>query len=95
MENIIGGTSAEIKKNQITEYLANYNYNKISVNTIKEDLKRILGETPAVNIKWSSEEKLNEKQVLEKIDKPTEITILFTEDGVNDTPEVYNVKFIL
>ncbi len=98
MDNLTGGNSAQIKKNQITEYLSNYDTKNISVSKIKQDLQQILGETPGVSITWSKTEKLNENNVTEVIEDATDITIIFTEDNTstnNRTPDAHVIKFLI
>jgi len=90
-----GNSFVEITKNEISEYLSTYNKNNISISKIKEDLKNIIGFTPAVNVTWSKNEVLNEKTNLKEIkEEASKITISFVDNSTgNLTP--YNIDFIL
>lgn len=75
-----------------------YNHPDFNITTFKESLKSIVGMVPAVKIKWSTTEKINElkrdagvKDYIEKTDKPETIDITFVDSENNP----YNLQFIL
>ena len=73
-----------IKENAIQEYILKKtdfsNEDNISIKQIKEDLKRILGEEPAVQLNWQKDAMLNEITGEPKeINKVKSINIIFTD----------------
>ena len=70
------------KEKQINDYLSSIDMTNIDPSQIKNDLKRLLGEEPAVKLNYINESILNEdgsksKKRLEKLDS---MTIIFTVD---------------
>jgi len=73
-----------IKENAIQEYILKKtdfsNEDNISIKQIKEDLKRILGEEPAVQLNWQKDGVLNEiTGEAKEINKVKSINIIFTD----------------
>lgn len=72
-----------IKENYIKEYLSNINFklNDWSVDTIKDDLKKILGEYPAVDVVYKKDVSINETTgEAEEIHGIEKFSVVFTNE---------------
>jgi len=67
------------KEKAINNYLSNINLNEIDIKKLKNDLKSLLGEEPAVELNYINEKSLNEDGTKEtRIEKLDSVTITFT-----------------
>lgn len=73
----------------ITEYLSNINFKEhFNINKIENDLSKICGIKPGVDIKWDVKKKVNElkkdagaEDYIERVEKPVEIEIVFVNEN--------------
>ena len=70
------------KEKQINDYLSSIDMSNLDPDQIKRDLKRLLGEEPAVRLNYSNESILNEdgSKSKKRLDKLDSMTIIFTVD---------------
>lgn len=67
------------KEKAINNYLSNVNLNDLDTKQLKQDLKSLLGEEPAVQMNYINEKPLNEDGTEGKrIEKLDSVTITFT-----------------
>ena len=67
------------KEKAINNYLSNINLNELDTNQLKQDLKALLGEEPAVQMNYISEKAINEDgSDGKRIEKLDSVTITFT-----------------
>jgi hypothetical protein len=92
-------TSAMMKEQIIGDYIAKLNLKSgnFSVKAIKEDLRRLLKEEPAVQIGWKKEELTTEVRgvnVTKNVESVKSVTIAFTdgEDPLGK-PRVHSVTY--
>ena len=88
------------KEKAINNYLSNIDLTNISVKQMKNDLKVLLGEEPAIKLNYINEKLLNEDGNKEKIvEKLDSITIIFTINKElipgTDTPFPITKTFIV
>jgi len=77
------------KQKIINNYLSSIDLipDKININEIKSDLKKLLAEEPAVRLNYKKEYKLNEDGSKSKpIEKLKSMTIIFTYLNENNIP---------
>ena len=92
-------TSAQMKYQMIQEYILTVDFNgDFSVKKIKEDLKRILHEFPAVDIKYTKDVIITEDIKGNKIkstDEKVKSIIIGFSDGEDNSgkPVVYRREF--
>lgn len=82
----------------VMEYMKNIDMKNenISFREIKEGLKRILHEEPAININYENVEVLNEiMKTSETKERMASIDIFFTEIGTGDTETPKKVTILL
>lgn len=83
----------------VMEFMKNVDLNnqdKISFREIKEGLKRILHEEPAISINYENVEILNEiMKTSESIERIGSIDIFFTEIGSGDAEPIKKLTFLL
>jgi len=71
-----------MKEHAINQYIANINFNKDnwSISKIKEDMRRFLGEEPAISIDYIKDAMINEDGSGSKeIEVVSKVTIVFTD----------------
>lgn len=82
----------------VMEYMKNIDMksDKLSFREIKEGLKRILQEEPAISINYENVEVLNEiMKTSEMKERMASIDIFFTEIGIGDNETPKKVTFLL
>lgn len=82
----------------VMEYMKNIDMksDKLSFREIKEGLKRILQEEPAISINYENVEVLNEiMKTSETKERMASIDIFFTEIGIGDNETPKKVTFLL
>jgi len=82
----------------VMEYMKNVDMKNpnLSFREIKEGLKRILQEEPAININYENVEVLNEiMKTSETKERMASIDIFFTEIGIGDNETPKKVTFLL
>jgi len=77
----------------VNQYMERLDMRDFSVKKIKEDLKRILHEEPAVELEYKTEENVNEtlKEVV-KTEKISQIHLYFTETDDNTKKTTYIIE---
>lgn len=82
----------------ISNYIAGYNFKDFDIKEFKKDLNKIIGITPAVKPKWKTTERVNElkkaagvEDFIEITEKIQSIEIVFVD--ADDKP--YNLQFLL
>ena len=83
-----------IKEDAITNYIKSIDFNsEFNVKQIKNDLKLMLGETPAVKIEWGAEQIINEISGKNegRIEKVRSIKVFYT----NKNGEVKKVEYYI
>jgi hypothetical protein len=77
----------------VNQYMERLDMRNFSVKKIKEDLKRILHEEPAVELDYKIEENINEtlKEVV-KTEKISQIHLYFTETDDNTKKTTYIIE---
>ncbi len=90
--------SAQMKNQMIQNYIVQIDFNgDFSVSKIKNDLKNILHETPAVEIKYKKDKFLTEDlngNKIEKVEEKVKSIIIAFSDGedANGKPVVHRVE---
>lgn len=77
----------------VNQYMERLDMREFSVKKIKEDLKRILHEEPAVELEYKIEENVNEtlKEIV-KTEKISQIHLYFTETDDNTKKTTYIIE---
>jgi hypothetical protein len=73
-----------IRENLVLEYLSNVNFRQEdwSLSKIKADMKRFLGEEPAIDIAWEKDVVINEgSNESKEIEKVGSVKVIFTDDN--------------
>lgn len=92
-------TSRQMKESMIQNYINSIDFTgEISVSKIKADLRSILHETPAVDVKYVREKLITEdsrKNKIEIVDEKIKSIIIAFSDGEdsNQRPIVHRVEF--
>ena len=87
----------ELKKKQINDYMSSIDYDSesISVGQMKNDLHRILGEKPGVELKYKSDSMIVEgDKKVRKLGKLESVTIFFTYED-NDGPHFDRISYLV
>ena len=76
-----------LKEKEINNYMANIDFDNINIDTIKEELHHLIGETPAIKINYREDSMIMEDgtshkkvQVIESVD------IIYTYENDNGLP---------
>jgi hypothetical protein len=92
-------TSAMMKEEIIREYISKINIKNgnFSIKVIKEDLRRLLREIPAIQVNWKKDEVLTEIKGQSKVvDSVKSITIAFSDgEDANGNPKVHSVVYYI
>lgn len=74
------------KQEQINSYFSNMDLTNININQIKSDLKRYLGEEPAVRLNYIKHKLINEDgSGIKDVEKLESVTIIYTvEKEISD-----------
>lgn len=77
----------------VNQYMERLDMNQFSIKKVKEELKRILQEEPAVEIEYKIEENINEtlKEIV-KVEKIAQIHLYFTETDENTKKTTYIIE---
>lgn len=74
-----------IREDLVRKYLLNnvdFKSENWSLTTIKNEMKKFLGEEPAIDVRWQKDVMLNETTGESKeIEKVGKVTIIFTDDN--------------
>lgn len=72
---------ASMKENSIREYMMNVDFNSDwSLNQIQEDLKKMLGEIPGIDIDYKKDVLINEREgTATEYQKVDRVKIIFTD----------------
>jgi hypothetical protein len=91
-------TSASYKEQMIRDYIMKVNFKgNFSVKQIKEDLRRIIKETPGVELKWKKDDIVNEINGTSKIvESVKSITIAITDgENYDGTSKVHTFTYFI
>ena len=82
------------KEYLVNQYMQNLDMQSFSIKKVKEDLKRILHEEPAVDIEYKTEERVNETNIKEmlKVEVVKCIHLYFTEIDDNTKKTTYIIE---
>lgn len=85
------------KEKIINDYIYNFELNKTGAHDIKEGLRRLLGEEPAVKFIYKEQLSLNETTGLkERMENELEaIEIYYTYIGSDNLPHAGHMKYIV
>lgn len=85
------------KEKIINDYIYNFDLNKAGTHDIKNGLKALLGEEPAVKFVYKEQLKLNETTgVKERMENELEaIEIYYTYIGSDNLPHAGHMKYIV
>lgn len=86
----------DLRRKQINDYMSSIELNEdsISINQIKSDLYKILGEKPGVEIKYRTEQLITEGGKKERKGIMESITIFYTYED-NDGPHFDRVSYFI
>ena len=74
-----------IKEDLVRKYLVNnvdFKSKDWSLSKIKEEMKKFLGEEPAIDIRWDKDVMINEVSgEAKEFEKLTKVTVIFTDDN--------------
>jgi len=90
----------DIKKKAINDYISRIDdFSSIDIDTIKEDLSRLIGERPAIRLNYKQDQLINEDGSKGKrIEKLESLTIIFTYDilmGDKSIPMASTENFVI
>lgn len=87
------------KEKVVNDYLSQIDYQTIDVNQIQEDLQRLLGEKPAIQLNYKQDTLLTEDgSKPKKLEKLESITVVFTYEtlvGNQSVPVPVRETFIV
>ncbi len=91
-------TSALYKEQMIREYIMKVNFkDNFSIKQIKEDLRRIIKETPGIDVKWKKDDIMNEvKSGTKVVESVKSISVAITDgDNPDGTPKVHSFTYFI
>jgi hypothetical protein len=92
-------TSAKMKEEIIRSYISKINIKNgsLSVQAIKEDLRRLIKEVPGIQIGWKDTKSVNEKTGMsDVVSTVTTITVAFSDgEDTKGNPRVHSVVYYI
>ena len=90
--------STAMKEDSVANYIASLDLTgDFSVKQIKEQLKRLLGEEPALKINWVSDTPIFEggQKINTKIERVKSVSITFSDgEDENGKPKIHTVEIL-